>query len=188
MTDDRRNFIAGGCFFFTVNLADRRLQLLTEYIDELRTAFRETRRNHSFTTEAMVVLPDHLHTVWTLPEGDADFATRWRLIKSTFSRNLPTGERVSSSRAAKGERGIWQRRYWEHTIRDENDFARHIDYIHINPVKHGLVTRLRDWPFVVPSHGETRCLSRGLGRGCCRSGRGLWRTDLRRWVQRGRVG
>jgi putative transposase len=76
MTGYRRNFIAGGCFFFTVNLADRRLRLLTEYVDELRTAFRETRRSHSFTTEAMVVLPDHLHTVWTLPEGDADFATR----------------------------------------------------------------------------------------------------------------
>jgi putative transposase len=147
MTDYRRNFIAGGFFFFTVNLADRRSRLLTEYIDELRTAFRETRRNHSFTTEAMVVLPDHLHTVWTLPEGDADFATRWRLIKSTFSRNLPIGERISGSRAAKGERGIWQRRYWEHTIRDESDFARHIDYIHINPIKHGLVTRVRDWPY-----------------------------------------
>jgi putative transposase len=147
MTDYRRNFIAGGCFFFTVNLADRRLRLLTEYIDELLAAFRETRQNHLFTTEAMVVLPDHLHVVWTLPEGDADFATRWRLIKSTSSRNLPAGEQVSSSRAAKGERGIWQRRYWEHTIRDENDFARHIDYIHINPVKHRLVTRVKDWPY-----------------------------------------
>jgi putative transposase len=77
---------------------------------------------------------------------DADFAMRWRQIKSAFSRSLPTGELVSGSRVAKGERGIWQRRYWEHTIRDENDFARHIDYIHINPVKHGLVSRVRDWP------------------------------------------
>src|SRR3954470_15011725 len=122
MTDYRRNFIAGGCFFFTVNLADRRVRFLTQYIDELRTGFRETRKNHSFTTEAMVVLPDHLHTVWTLPEGDADFATRWRLINRHFGQ-------PSSWRAAKGERGIWQRRYWEHTIRDENDYARHIDYI-----------------------------------------------------------
>jgi putative transposase len=94
----------------------------------------------------MVVLPDHLHTVWTLPEGDAEFATRWRLIKSSFSRSLATGERISRSRAGKGERGIWQRRYWEHTIRDDNDFARHVDYIHINPVKHRLVARGRDWP------------------------------------------
>jgi putative transposase len=124
MTDYRRNFIAGGSFFFTVNLAERRLRLLTEHIDELRKAFRETRRDHPFTIDAMVILPNHLHTIWTMPEGDANFATRWRLIKSAFSRSLPTGERISDSRVAKGERGIWQRRYWEHTIRDESDFAR----------------------------------------------------------------
>jgi putative transposase len=146
MTGYRRNFIPGGCFFFTVNLADRRLLLLTEHVDALRSAFRETRQRHPFTFNAAVVLPDHLHAVWTLPDGDRDFATRWRLIKSTFSRNLAGGEPVSASRAAKSERGIWQRRYWEHTIRNEDDFARHIDYVHINPVKHGLVTRVRDWP------------------------------------------
>src|SRR5580704_1997969 len=89
----------GGCFFFTVNLAERHLHLLTEHIDKLRTAFRETRRHHPFTIDAMVVLPDHLHTLWTLPEGDADFAARWRLIKSAFSRSLTTGERISESRA-----------------------------------------------------------------------------------------
>jgi len=147
VTDYRRNFIAGGSFFFTVNLADRRLCLLTEHVDELRTAFREVRKRHPFTIDAMVVLPDHLHAVWTLPDGDADFSTRWRQIKSAFSRKLPSGESISASRSAKGERGIWQRRYWEHTIRDENDFARHIDYVHINPVKHGLVGRVRDWPY-----------------------------------------
>ncbi|SHG88798.1 REP-associated tyrosine transposase [Bradyrhizobium erythrophlei] len=147
MTDYRRNFLVGGSFFFTVNLADRHLQLLTEHVDNLRTAFREIRRRHPFTIDAMVVLPDHLHAVWTLPEGDADFATRWRLIKSTFSRQIANGERISESRAAKGERGIWQRRYWEHTIRDEEDFTRHTDYIHINPVKHELVTRVKDWPY-----------------------------------------
>ena len=146
MTDYRRNFIAGGGFFFTVNLAERRLSLLTGHIDELRTAFRQTRRDHPFTIEAMVVLPDHLHAIWTMPPGDADFATRRRLIKTGFSRRLPAGERISQSRVAKGERGIRQRRYWEHTIRDERDFARHVDDIHINPVKHGLVTRVRDWP------------------------------------------
>ncbi|MDE2068966.1 MAG: transposase [Bradyrhizobium sp.] len=146
MTGYRRNFVAGGSFFFTVNLAERRLRLLTEYIDELRAALEETRRGHPFTIEAMVVLPDHLHALWTMPEGDADFATRWRLIKSGFSRRLPGGERISDSRAGKGERGIWQRRYWEHTIRDEIDFARHVDYIHINPIKHGLVTRVADGP------------------------------------------
>jgi putative transposase len=147
MTGYRRNFIAGGSFFFTINLAERRLQLLTEYVDELRNAFRKVRQRHPFTIDAVIVLPDHLHAVWTLPEGGADFATRWQLIKSAFSHSLPSGERISESRVARGERGIWQRRYWEHTIRDERDFARHVDYIHINPVKHGLVMRVRDWPF-----------------------------------------
>jgi putative transposase len=97
--------------------------------------------------DAIVVLPDHLHAIWTLPEGDADFAVRWRLIKSAFSRGMPHGERISVSRAAKNERGFWQRRYWEHTLRDERDLARHMDYIHFNPVKHGLVARVRDWPY-----------------------------------------
>jgi putative transposase len=106
---------------------------LTGHIDKLRTAFREVRRRHPFTIDAMVVLSDHLHTMWTMPEGNADFATRWRLIKSAFSCRLPTGERISDSRAAKAERGIWQRRYWEDTIREAGDFARHVDYIHINP-------------------------------------------------------
>jgi len=147
MTDYRRNFVAAGSFFFTVNLAERRLSLLTDHIDALRDAIRKTRTRRPFTIDAIVVLPDHLHAIWTLPEGDSDFSSRWWLIKSAFSRSLPNNERISASRAAKGERGIWQRRYWEHTIRDENDFARHVDYIHINPVKHGLVKRVRDWPY-----------------------------------------
>jgi putative transposase len=147
VTNYRRNFICGGSFFFTANLADRRLRLLVDYIDLLRQAFRYVRRRHPFDIEAIVVLPDHLHAIWTLPEGDADFALRWRLIKSMFSRGLPAGERRSASRAQKGERGIWQRRYWEHTLRDEEDFARYADYIHFNPVKHGHVSRVRDWPY-----------------------------------------
>ena len=146
MTSYRRNFVPGGTFFFTVNLAERQLRLLTEHIEPLRHAFRETRSRHPFSIAAIVVLPDHLHTIWTLPENDSDFATRWRLIKSSFSRALPRGERISTSRERKGERGIWQRRYWEHTIRDEADFARHVDYVHINPVKHGHVPRAVDWP------------------------------------------
>jgi putative transposase len=146
MTAYRRNFIPGGSFFFTVNLADRRLSLLTKHVEALRMAFREIRRHHPFTIDAIVVLPDHLHTIWTLPDSDADFATRWRLIKSTFSRSIPVGEHISASRADRGERNVWQRRYWEHSIRDENDFARHVDYIHINPVKHGLVSRVGNWP------------------------------------------
>jgi putative transposase len=93
--------------------------------------------------DATVVLPDHLHAIWILPQGDFDFAMRWRLIKAMFSRGLPRTEEISQSRLGKGERGIWQRRYWEHTLRDEGDFERHFDYIHFNPVKHGHVTR--DW-------------------------------------------
>jgi putative transposase len=147
MANYRRNFIPGASYFFTVNLADRRLRLLTEYIGSLRTAFREVRARHPFTIDAIVVLPDHLHAIWTLPDADADFALRWRLIKSTFSRALPRGEWISPSRMEKAERGIWQRRYWEHTLRDETDLVRHIDYIHFNPVKHGHVTRVRDWPY-----------------------------------------
>ncbi|UGV26901.1 transposase [Rhodopseudomonas boonkerdii] len=145
MTSYRRSVVSGGCFFFTVNLADRRRQLLTEHADHLRGAFRSVRR--PFTMDAIVVLPDHLHAIWTLPEGDADFATRWRLIKAYFSRHVALGEDVSRSRILRGERGIWQRRFWEHTIRDERDYERHVDYIHFNPVKHGHVTRVRDWPY-----------------------------------------
>ena len=147
MTRYRRNFIPGGSFFFAVNLAERRSRLLTEQIDLLRAAFRETRTHHPFAIEAIVVLPDHLHAIWSLPEGARDFATRWRLIKARFSRSFPKGERISPSRTSKGERGIWQRRYWEHTLRDERDFAQHADYIHFNPVKHGHVTRVADWPY-----------------------------------------
>jgi putative transposase len=104
-------------------------------------------KRHPFTIEAIVVLPEHLHCIWTLPAGDADFATRWRLIKTEFSKHLAAGERRSPSRVGKGERGIWQRRYWEHTLCDERDFAAHCDYIHFNPVKHGHVARAADWPY-----------------------------------------
>jgi len=147
MANYRRNFPPGGSYFFTVNLADRRRALLTNHIDLLRAAFRQVRGRHPFAVEAAVILPDHLHAIWTLPDGDADFATRWRLIKCGFSRALPRAERLSASPAEKDERGIWQRRYWEHTLRDEDDFVRHLDYIHFNPVKHGHAVRVRDWPF-----------------------------------------
>jgi putative transposase len=147
MTNYRRNFVPGASYFFTVNLEDRRAALLIDHVDVLRSAFREVRARHPFSVDAIVILPDHLHAIWTLPEHDADFARRWRLIKSAFSRGIPDGERVSASRSARGERGIWQRRYWEHTLRDETDVERHVDYIHFNPVKHGHVTRVRDWPY-----------------------------------------
>jgi putative transposase len=147
MTNYRRNFVPGGSYFFTVNLADRSSRLLTDHIDLLRTAFRYARVRHAFVIDAIVILPYHLHAIWSLPEGDADFATRWRHVKAVFSHALPTRERISESRLRKGERGIWQRRYWEHTLRDERDVSRHVDYIHFNPVKHELVTRAEDWPY-----------------------------------------
>jgi len=146
MTNYRRSDIPGASYFFTVNLADRSQSLLTRHIALLRSAFEYTRDRHSFIVDAIVVLPEHIHAIWTLPDGDSDFALRWRLIKTVFSRGLPHGERRSDSRQKKAERGIWQRRYWEHLIRDETDFSRHVDYILINPVKHGLVTRVADWP------------------------------------------
>lgn len=147
MTEYRRYRIKGGPYFFTVNLAERNRKLLTEHIDALRDAFREIKQAHPFQIDAIVVLPDHLHTLWTLPQGGADFSLRWRQIKSAFSRQIEKGERLSKSRARKQERGIWQRRFWEHAIRDENDYARHVEYIHFNPVKHGYVRQAADWPY-----------------------------------------
>lgn len=147
MTDYRRYRRNGGTYFFTVNLAERKQKLLTEQIDTLRDAFRTVKNAHPFVIEAAVVLPEHLHMIWTLPEGDDDFSLRWRQIKSAFSREIEKGERISKSRQRRQERGLWQRRFWEHLIRDEEDLNRHIDYIHFNPVKHGYVQRAADWPF-----------------------------------------
>lgn len=145
MPDYRRFWVPGGTYFFTVNLADRSGRLLVEHVDALFTSVAAARARHPFESVAWCVLPDHLHAVWVLPPGDADFATRWMLIKAGFSRRIAHGERVSLSRGKHGERGIWQRRYWEHAIRDQRDLRNHIDYIHYNPVKHGHVARVRDW-------------------------------------------
>ena len=111
MTTYRRNFVPGGSFFFTVNLANRQTSLLTERIHLLRESIRYTRARRPFTLDAIVVLPEHLHAIWTLPPGYTDYATRWRLIKTVFSRGVEPTERRSKSRLEKGERGIWQRRY-----------------------------------------------------------------------------
>jgi len=138
----------GGLYFFTINLAERHQNnLLITHIDLLRAAFKKTKQNHPFDIEACVILPEHLHCIWRLPEGDDDFPTRWRLIKSHFSSNIERDERISNSRKRKQERGIWQRRYWEHVIRDDTDYQRHVDYIHYNPVKHGYVRQVKDWPY-----------------------------------------
>jgi putative transposase len=146
MPNYRRAFVPGGSWFFTVNLLERRQTLLVDHIAILRDAVATTRQKHPFAIDAFVVLPDHIHAIWTLPPDDADFSTRRRLIKSRFAKALPKRERLSSVRVARNERGIWQRRFWEHLIRDEADYARHVEYCYINPVKHGLVTRVRDWP------------------------------------------
>ncbi|MFC3109158.1 transposase [Undibacterium arcticum] len=148
MPNYRRAWHPGGTYFFTVNLLERSgNDLLVRHIDHLRDAVRHVRINHPFTIHAWVVLPDHLHCVIELPPGDTDFATRWRLIKILFSKSIPNTELLSAVRLRRGERAIWQRRYWEHLIRDERDFAAHMDYVHINPLKHGLVKQVADWPF-----------------------------------------
>lgn len=146
----------GGTFFFTVTLADRGSCLLVDRIDTLRAAYEEVLAEHPFRTEAIVVMPDHLHAVWTLPESDTDYSTRWKKIKTRFSKDVLRGGlngglaptlRVSASKRAKGEVGIWQRRFWEHTIRDETDFAGCVQYCHFNPVKHRVVACPEDWPY-----------------------------------------
>ncbi len=146
MPNYRRAFVPGGCWFFTVNLLKRRNTLLVDHIDALRDAVERTRKRYPFIMDAVVVLPDHIHAIWTLPPGDSDFSLRWRLIKSRFAQALPKQERLSHVRRARGERGIWQRRFWEHLIRDKADYARHVEYCYINPVKHGLAASVRDWP------------------------------------------
>ncbi|OOZ39288.1 transposase [Solemya pervernicosa gill symbiont] len=135
----RRNRVDGGSYFFTATLRDRSSELLVRHVDLLRDAFSTTLLKRPFTIDAMVILPDHLHTIWTLPEGESDYPGRWKAIKARFTRTLRQQSRFQSS--------PWQSRYWEHTIRDNDDWQRHFDYIHYNPVKHGYVTSPLDWPY-----------------------------------------
>ena len=139
MPDYRRNRVEGGTYVFTVNLRDRCSDLLVARIDALRDAVRATRALLPFHIDGWVVLPDHMHCLWTLPPRDVDFPARWQMIKARFSRSVPRPENRPASLVRKRESGVWQRRYWEHTIRDARDYAAHMDYIHFNPVKHGLV-------------------------------------------------
>ncbi len=152
MPEYRRRHVPGGSYFFTVNLEDRESRLLVEQIDILRGAYHSVCKEHPFTTRAIVILPDHIHAVWTLPPGDANFSTRWKKIKARFSRALHSrglgyGVTQSPSRISRGETGPWQRRFWEHTIRDQADLAHHIAYCHNNPVWHGLVSEPEQWPY-----------------------------------------
>ena len=144
MPNYRRNHLPGGTFFFTVNLADRSSHLLVEQIGVLRESVRQAMQLMPFHIDAWVVLPNHLHAVWTLPDGDADFPKRWHVIKTRFSASLPG---FGHSPTRRGNRGIWQRGYWEHTIRDERDYAAHVDYVHFNPIKHGYVSDPTAWPY-----------------------------------------
>jgi len=147
MSRYRRATIEGGTFFFTVVLADRSSELLVKHIERLREVYRGVQARLPFETNAICILPDHLHVLWTLPPGDRDFSSRWSQIKTGFSRGLPAVRLRSSSQVQRRETGIWQRRFWEHAIRDDADFERHVDYIHFNPAKHGYVTRVCDWPY-----------------------------------------
>lgn len=154
----RRAFTPGGSYFFTLALQDRKQDLLVRYIDALRQAFAEVKTRHPFEITAVCVLPDHLHLLVKLPEHDQNYPMRLRMIKAKFSQALPKIENVSPSRRQKNERGIWQRRYWEHTVRDERDFANHTDYIHFNPVKHGYAAAAKDWPYSTFLH----CVGQGI--------------------------
>lgn len=146
----RRAKINGATYFFTVVTHDRKPFLCRpENVELLRKALRNTMVRHPIEVDAFVLLPDHLHTIWTLPDDDHDFSTRWRQIKSYFSRHCTTTfERATStSRKTKNERAFWQRRFWEHTIKDIQDYTKHIEYIHYNPVKHGLANAPKDWKY-----------------------------------------
>ena len=153
MPNYRRIWTPGGTYFFTVNLADRKgADLLTRHIQALRYAVWSARKSHPFIIHAWVVLPDHLHCIIELPPNDSNYAIRWRIIKTCFSAALPVDEKRSPSRRRRGERGIWQRRYWARVIVDDADMNTHMDYVHVNPVKHGLVERVVDWPYSTFHH------------------------------------
>jgi putative transposase len=152
MPEYRRSFIPGGTYFFTL-VTYYRAPILTAPASRnlLRVAWLNVQDRYPFTTLAVCLLPDHLHTLWRLPDGDQNYSLRWREIKRIFTQNylesIGPGEPRSASRVKRGEAAIWQRRFWEHTLRDEEDLNRHMDYIHYNPVKHGLVGRVGDWPW-----------------------------------------
>jgi putative transposase len=150
MPEYRRSFIPGGTFFFTVVTYNRSPILIQSDARRiLRQAWLEVQCRFPFTTNALCLLPDHLHCIWTLPEYNANFSVRWKEIKRLFSKEygriVKSNALLTPSREKRKETAIWQRRFWEHTIRDEGDYNRHLDYIHYNPVKHSLVDQVRDW-------------------------------------------
>ena len=152
MSEYRRARVPGGTYFFTV-VTYRRQGFLTapESREALRDAIADVRKVLPFSVDAWVLLPDHLHCIWTLPEGDQDFSKRWGMIKAGFSKrvknHLHHESWMTASKRKHRESTLWQRRFWEHVIRDETDYRAHVDYVHFNPVKHGLTKRVCDWPF-----------------------------------------
>jgi len=146
----RRALTKGGTYFFTV-ATHRRRPLLTQpaFYAALKDALGTVKQSHPFQIDAFVLLPDHLHCIWTLPEGDASYSLRWNIIKRlvTQATRHNAATELSASRQRRGESGLWQRRFWEHQIRDEGDFEKHVEYIHWNPVKHGYVAKVADWPY-----------------------------------------
>ena len=142
MSGYHRTHLAGGCYFFTVVTLNRaQIFIDEERVEVLRQSIRKVKAASPFEIDAIVILPEHLHCIWRLPEGDADYSSRWREIKKA------TSHQISTAINARNERNVWQRRFWEHTIRDEQDWRTHLDYIHYNPVKHGLVSSPADWPW-----------------------------------------
>lgn len=146
MSNYLRPRVPGASIFFTVSLQVRGSDLLTREVAALRAAVAKTRGERPFRVDAWVVMPDHMHVVWTLPEGDTDYSTRWSVIKARFALAVDPGHR-RASHVARRERGVWQRRFWEHHVRDEAEMAAVIRYCHVNPVKHGFAERAEDWPY-----------------------------------------
>ena len=140
----RRNLLAGGTYFFTVNLRDRHSALLLTHAHAFREIIREVKTKLPFSLDAMVIMPNHWHAVWTLPDGDTTYTRRIRLVKARFTAHL-VKQGVPLNRNKRSEYDLWQPRFWEHTVRDERDFEAHVNYVHINPVKHGFVARASDW-------------------------------------------
>ena len=147
MTNYTRRYVPGGSYFFTARLQNPRSDLLISQIDLLRDATRLCMKRWPFEIAEAVVLPNQTHMIWVLPDGDADFSKRWRLIKSSFSRHVPAPDFITPSQRKRGEKGIWQRRFWEHLIRDQLDYERHMHVIASAPVQAGLVKKASDWPY-----------------------------------------
>ena len=143
----RRSLQEGGTYFFTVALANRKSDLLIEHIEHFKQAYRKVWQDYPFESLAICVLPDHIHSIWSLPTDDCNYSLRWQLIKRYFSRHFDDKQTRSNSKMKHREKGIWQRRFWEHTIRNEQDLQQHMDYVHFNPVKHGYVKRVCDWQY-----------------------------------------